>query len=55
MTDFENVLLELREKLDSEFGPYHKRPSSIRYKNWFEAAGRKVRGPRDGDETEAQL
>ena len=32
MTDFENVLLELREKLDSEFGPNHKPPSPIRYK-----------------------
>jgi|JI9StandDraft_2_1071091.scaffolds.fasta_scaffold61821_2 hypothetical protein len=48
MTDFENVLLELREKLDSEFGPNHKPPSPIRYKNWVEAAGGKVRWPREG-------
>ena len=49
VTDFENVLLELREKLDSEFGPYHKRPSSIRYKEWVEEAGGKVRGPREDE------
>ena len=50
-TDFENVLTELREKLDSEFGPYHKRPSALRYREWVEAAGGKVRGPREGEET----
>jgi hypothetical protein len=48
-SDFENVLLELREQLDSEFGPYHKRPSALRYKAWVEAAGGKVRGPREGE------
>ena len=48
-TDFENILGELREKLDSELGPYHKRPSSIRYKKWVEEAGGKVRGPREGE------
>ena len=48
-TDFENVLQELRERLDSEFGPYHKRPSSLRYISWVEAAGGKVRGPREGE------
>jgi hypothetical protein len=48
-SDFENVLLELREKLDIEFGPYHKRPSSLRYKAWVEEAGGKVRGPREGE------
>ncbi len=47
--DFENCLLELREQLDSEYGPYHKRPSSLRYKAWVEAAGGKVRGPREGE------
>jgi hypothetical protein len=48
-TDFENCLLELREMLDTEYGPYHKRPSSLRYKAWVEAAGGKVRGPREGE------
>lgn len=51
MVDFENVVLELREKLDSEFGPYHKRPAAVRYKNWVEGAGGKVRGPREGEDT----
>jgi hypothetical protein len=49
--DFENVLNELREKLDSELGPYHKRPSALRYKAWVEEAGGKVRGPREGEKT----
>lgn len=49
LSDFENVLLELREKLDSEFGPYHKRPSALIYKAWVEEAGGKVRGPREGE------
>lgn len=50
LTDFENILLELREKLDSEFGPYHKRPSALRYKKWVEEAGGKVRGPRESQQ-----
>jgi hypothetical protein len=49
-TDFENVLLTLREQLDAEFGPYHKRPSALMYKAWVEGAGGKVRGPREGEE-----
>ncbi len=48
-SDFENVLLELRERLDSEYGPYHKRPSAIKYVQWVEEAGGKVRGPREGE------
>ena len=48
-SDFENVLLELRERLDSEYGPYHKRPSALRYVQWVEDAGGKVRGPREGE------
>mmetsp|Transcript_14755 Transcript_14755/g.40767 ORF Transcript_14755/g.40767 Transcript_14755/m.40767 type:complete len:3812 (+) Transcript_14755:277-11712(+) len=48
-TDFENVLFALREQLDSEFGPYHKRPAALLYKSWVEAAGGKVRGPREGE------
>ena len=51
MADFSNVLLELREKLDAEFGPYHKRPAALRYKGWVEAAGGKVRGPREGEDS----
>lgn len=51
-TDFENCLIELREMLDSEYGPYHKRPSSLRYKAWVEAAGGKVRGPREREKGE---
>lgn len=53
MADFENMLLELREKLDAEFGPYHKRPSALRYKEWVEIAGGKVRGPREGEDSGA--
>jgi Protein of unknown function (DUF3638)/Protein of unknown function (DUF3645) len=52
--DFENCLLELREKLDSEYGPYHKRPSALRYKEWVEVSGGKVRGPREGDQGSKQ-
>jgi len=48
-SDFENVLLELRERLDSEYGPYHKRPSALKYVQWVEEAGGKVRGPREGE------
>ena len=50
MTDFENVLVSLREQLDSEFGPYHKRPAALKYKAWVEEAGGKVRGPREGED-----
>jgi hypothetical protein len=49
-TDFENVLQALREQLDSEFGPFFKRPSALRYKAWVEEAGGKVRGPREGED-----
>ena len=48
-SDFENVLLELRERLDSEYGRYHKRPSALRYVQWVECAGGKLRGPREGE------
>ena len=48
-SDFENVLFALREQLDSEFGPFHKRPASLLYKSWVEEAGGKVRGPREGE------
>ena len=30
-SDFENVLVELCEVLDSEYGPYHKRRSTLHY------------------------
>jgi hypothetical protein len=53
-TDFENTMLTLREQLDAEFGPYHKRPSALKYKAWVEEAGGKVRGPREGEEKESQ-
>jgi hypothetical protein len=55
MSDFENVLLTLREQSDSEFGPYHKRPSALKYKAWVEEAGGKVRGPREGEEVQEDL
>ena len=48
-TDFTTLITELREKLDSEIGPYHKRPSALRYASWVEEAGGKVRGPREGE------
>lgn len=49
-TDFENTLVALREQLDAEFGPYHKRPASLKYKGWVEEAGGNVRGPREGED-----
>lgn len=53
-TDFENCLTTLREQLDAEFGPFHKRPAALLYKSWVEEAGGKVRGPRDGEDPDAQ-
>ena len=47
MTDFKAALQELRDQLDGEYGPYHKRPSALRWVSWVEAAGGKVRGPRN--------
>ena len=47
--DFENAPLELRERLDSEYGRYHERPSALRNVQWVECAGGKVRGPREGE------
>uniref|UniRef100_A0A7R9W9B5 ubiquitinyl hydrolase 1 n=1 Tax=Pseudictyota dubia TaxID=2749911 RepID=A0A7R9W9B5_9STRA len=49
-TDFTTLITELRETLDTEIGPYHKRPSALRYKSWVEEAGGKVRGPKEGEE-----
>ena len=49
MTDFIATLQELRDMLDGEYGPYHKRPSALRWVAWVEAAGGKVRGPRKTD------
>ena len=46
MTDFIATLQELRDMLDGEYGPYHKRPSALRWISWVDAAGGKVRGPR---------
>ncbi len=45
-TDFITALQELRDQLDGEFGPHHKRPSALKWISWVEAAGGKVRGPR---------
>jgi hypothetical protein len=50
VTDMENVLMTLREQLDAEFGPFHKRPAALKYKAWVEEAGGKVRGPREGED-----
>lgn len=60
MTDFITALQELRDMLDGEFGPYHKRPSALKWISWVESAGGKVRGPKksvssvpeDDEETE---
>ena len=54
-SDFENTLMALREQLDSEFGPFHKRPAALRYKAWVEEAGGKVRGPREGEENAGSI
>jgi len=45
-SDFITVINELRERMDSETGPYHKRPSALRFVSWVEFAGGKVRGPK---------
>ena len=57
-SDFITVINELREKMDSEIGPYHKRPSALRFASWVEFAGGKVRGPKkseriNGDDSDA--
>ena len=39
MTDFVIAIKELRDMLNGEFGPYHKRPSAIRWISWVESAG----------------
>lgn len=51
MTDFKSALQELRDMLDGEFGPYHKRPSALKWVSWVEAAGGKVRGPKKSEST----
>lgn len=51
MTDFKSALQELRDALDGEFGPYHKRPSALKWIAWVEAAGGKVRGPKKSEST----
>ena len=51
MTDFKAALQELRDMQDGEFGPYHKRPSALRWVSWVEAAGGKVRGPKKSEST----
>ena len=49
-SDFKTLISELRECLDSEVGPYPKRPSSIRYAQWITLAGGKVRGMKNDDD-----
>ena len=53
-TDFETVLIELRERLDAETGPFHKRPSALRWVSWVEEAGAKVRGPKRTDNKQGE-
>jgi hypothetical protein len=53
MSDFMNVLEELREQLDSEIGPIHKRPSYLRWVFWVEEAGAKVRGLKEDTKKES--
>uniref|UniRef100_A0A6V2M4H7 ubiquitinyl hydrolase 1 n=1 Tax=Ditylum brightwellii TaxID=49249 RepID=A0A6V2M4H7_9STRA len=50
LSDFVTLISELRETLDSEYGPFHKRPSAKRYVMWVEEAGGKVRGPKKTDD-----
>ena len=49
-SDFKTLISELRECLDSEVGPFPKRPSSQRYAKWITLAGGKVRGMKNGEE-----
>ena len=53
MSDFMNVLEELREQLESEVGPIHKRPSYMRWVYWVEEAGAKVRGLKEDPKKES--
>lgn len=55
MTDFKIALQELRDILDGEFGPYHKRPSALKWITWVEAAGGKVRGPKKQESNVAEV
>ena len=51
-SDFIIVINDLREKLEAEYGPYHKRASSLRYVSWVEHSGGKVRGPKESEKWE---
>ena len=53
-SDFKSLINEMREFLDSEVGPYRKRPSAQRYAKWIVMAGGKVRGMKgdDGDDSD---
>ena len=42
--DFVNVLTEMKERLDGEFGPLRKRKTSKLYESWVELAGGMVKG-----------
>lgn len=45
-SDVRSALEALRDQMHHEFGPYHKRASSIAYVRWIEGAGARVRGMR---------
>jgi hypothetical protein len=49
-SDFVIVINDLREKLEAEYGPYHKRASSLKYASWVEHSGGKVRGPKKSEQ-----
>eukprot|EP01052_Picozoa_sp_SAG31_P000387 SAG31_NODE_12_length_38498_cov_21.161671_3_plen_274_part_00 len=46
MTDFMQKLTDLREEMQDEVGPYHKRAACLKFQEWVEAAGGRVRGTR---------
>ena len=43
-SDFESLLIEMKERLDSEYGPYRKRRSALQYERWVVGAGCRIKG-----------
>jgi len=43
-SDFEDIIVSLRNSMLQEFGPYNERSSSIRYAKWVREAGGRIKG-----------
>jgi hypothetical protein len=44
-TDVQSLLLHLQQEMRLQAGPHAKRPACVRYRQWVESAGARVRGP----------